>query len=197
MCFNLFYPFIHNFQTQQMALTQVFGQPQELIESHAFEIIIDTCEGTKFDFFVQLQSKIRIFFEVKLSENEFGHANNDRSHREKLRSIYIPRLTGNISAELLEPQRFFRYYQLLRNISYINPGNQDVLFFIFPERNQKITKEISDILKLVSPLLHPRIHIVFLEQLIKQILQTKFCSDLRNLKHYLLFNEKYNGQILE
>jgi hypothetical protein len=192
MCFNLFYPCLDDPAMQRILLTEILNCGGDTVREAAFEKVLDKAEGTNFDFFIQLSSGRKVFFELKLSESKFGTARNDQAHREKLEAIYRPRLEGKVSPDVLETSVFFQYYQILRNISYIDPAKPDVLFFIFPRMNEKLSG-LEDFLaaNLSEELKVSRVVVLHLEDVISRILNSPTHVSAVSLAHYQLFGEKY------
>jgi hypothetical protein len=189
MCFNLFYPFL----VRTDLLADMLGFPGETPVEYGFERILDPREGTNFDFYTRLKTETHVLFELKLSESGFGTTPADARHREKLVTLYYPRLVGKVSEAVLHPDTFFRYYQLLRNISYLKQDSPDRLFFIFPFRNSNLVKESSTILTTVTESLRNKIKIVHLETFVDKVLQKLDNQDPVFTAHYRLFKEKYIG----
>ena len=192
MCFNLFYPCLDDPAMQRILLTEILNCGLDTVQEAAFEKVLDKTEGTNFDFFIQLSSGRKVFFELKLSESKFGTARNDQAHREKLEAIYRPRLKGKVTDECLEPSIFFQHYQILRNISYIDPTGTDLLFFIFPGTNEKLSG-LGDFLadNLSEELKVSRVVVLHLEDFVHRILNLLNHERVISLTHYKLFKEKY------
>jgi hypothetical protein len=74
----------------------------------------------------------RTVVEIKLTERAFGMAKADERHLGKLADIYRPRLTGRVANSCLEPQTFFRNYQLYRNLAQIRPDSADRVLLLLP-----------------------------------------------------------------
>jgi hypothetical protein len=190
MCFNLFFPFVHD-NSKQHLLLEILGFNERGVKEIDFERIADPEEGTNFDFYLKLTSDRRVFFELKLSENDFGMAKPDQRHLEKLRTIYEPCLAGKVPEECLHPDVFFQHYQILRNISYVDSQSADRLFFIFPRKNEKLSKGEEFIRSNLSEHVKEKVAIYFLEDLVQSILNLSNFRDAIFRTYYLLFKEKY------
>lgn len=192
MCFNLFYPCLDDPAIERLLLTEILNCGGDTVQEAAFEKVLDKTEGTNFDFFIQLSSGRKVFFELKLSESKFGTAKNDQAHREKLETIYRPRLEGTVSPACLEPSMFFHHYQILRNISYIDPAKRDLLFFILPRMNEKLMG-LEDFLadNLLDELKTTGVVVLYLEDIVQSILNSSAHMSAVSLTHYRLFREKY------
>jgi len=193
MCFNLFYPFCAD--NQEPLLLDVLGWPDEEIEDHAFEKVLNVEERTNFDFHLRLQSGAQIFFELKLSESEFGKARDDAEHRKKLKTWYHAHLIDKVAPAHLEPTLFFQNYQLLRNISYLQHDTTDKLVLIFPRRNTSLIKKSDALLANVSASIRSRIKIIHLEDFIGRVLREVGDDHTALRSHYQLFREKYIGKM--
>src|SRR4051812_23245398 len=119
LCFNLFYPLIADHNWCLTFIDKVLGLPNELPKRQWFEWIEDEKEETNYDYFIELQSGKKLFFEVKLSERGFGTTEADDRHLKKLAEIYEPKLKGLVDKRWLEPQTFCARYQLLRNMCHL------------------------------------------------------------------------------
>jgi hypothetical protein len=99
-----------------------------------FEYKDNVEEGTSFDFYITDGEK-EIFFEIKYTEQEFSHADNDERHRTKFDEIYSELLKKNRACN---PQLKFEdirlYYQLFRNAIRVTDDKKYVVF-IYPKGN--------------------------------------------------------------
>lgn len=190
MCFNLFFPFCHD-ESGHWVMLQVLGLDREEIQTLEFEKVIRKDEGTNFDFFMELKSRKRILFELKLSENEFGAVKPSKQHYMKLSKIYEPSLTGRVSKECLDPSMFFQYYQILRNISYLDSNTSDHLFFVYPRMNRSLSKCEEFIRTHLSEGLESKVTILFLEDLVRNVYHLPSDQGPIFKAHYLLFKQKY------
>lgn len=114
-------------------------------------------EASSFDFFIE-DGDIKIFFEIKYTESEFGgwKETSDKSkasianHYSYFESGYSAMIDDSIV--ILNKEKnclkksytiFNRYYQLFRNILKVNSPNTHSIF-IFPKANKSISKEFSE-----------------------------------------------------
>lgn len=190
MCFNLFYPLLTNLPI----LTAVLGLPHASVTAYAFEHISDPTEGTNFDFYLRLDSGTQLFFELKLSENDFGTARPNARREGKRQAIYIPRLIDTVDAACLNSIYFFQHYQLLRNMSYLHHDRSDMLFLIFPFQNSRLLAESTSILTNVKQPVHDKIRLIDLEVFVENILQAIVREESTLKEHFLRFQDKYIGQ---
>ncbi|PEQ84660.1 hypothetical protein CN481_22080 [Bacillus sp. AFS006103] len=86
-----------------------------------------------------MKSRVRIFFEIKYTERDFGKAKNDTAHRKEFYNIYLPILKENKSIRIRwkTEERFLNNYQLMRNLIHINKYSYVV--FIYPSDNKGIS----------------------------------------------------------
>jgi len=191
MCFNLFFPFIADSDLQKLFLMEVLKSKESKITACSFEKILDSSEGTNFDFFIQFENGPRYLFEIKYTEKEFGKAVSDKRREDKLLKIYKPRLQGLVKPEALESTTFFQNYQILRNVSYLERAQADLLFLIFPKANQNLREAIPSIMKLLTEETRQRLKIQFIEDITTTILGSPVLKNPIIAAHYSLFAEKY------
>ena len=99
---------------------------------------------TNFDFFVRI-GEIKVYFEIKYTENGFGVCNNDKKHQKKFRDYYEGEMTrcGIFKSEIIKwSDSFCKYYQLIRNA--INVGEKSFVIIITDERNRSTNKQLCD-----------------------------------------------------
>jgi hypothetical protein len=167
---NLFFPVLTD-PAGTEALQKAMDLPGEIIDWE-FEAVPRTDEETNFDVMLTLGDRSRVYVEVKLTESNFGSAKPNAGRREKLKQIYAPQLRGSVVPEMLEEKTFFRHYQLLRNLSYINdpPGSRLVL--LFPSTNHNARDEANQFsTNALLPEAKSRVSALFAEDLIVRLLQ--------------------------
>lgn len=191
MGFNLFFPFLNYGPGRTLVLLDSLGAPLEPIAGWEFEKIPDRDEGTNFDLWLKLESGKELFFELKLTEGEFGAAKANDRRREKWEALYRPRLEGRIDRGWLYSEKdFFKRYQLMRNLWHLNAERGDRLFLVFPAANRKLTEQADKFLSRLEGDWSERVAIVELEIL---------CGRLRKLAkgdpllegHIAAFSAKY------
>ncbi len=130
------------------------------------------------------------YCEVKLSEGEFGAARADAHHLKKLREIYEPRLRGMFKSEWLEPHRFFKNYQIFRNISMLAGDERSRVIFLFPKENERLGEQLEAILDATDVTTKARIVIAHVEDVVRLLaLDTTLTSTWRD--HAKLLEGKY------
>ena len=160
--FNLFYPYFVEGSPTARILAKSLGVDAE-VDTWEFEAVLDREEGTNVDVLWTTMDGARVFCEVKLTENEFGQAKNDKRHQKKLIDIYMPRLRSLVSDELLIPKMFFKHYQILRNISLLAERSVDQLVFLMPRENETLSGPLNRVLAGTQASVSRRIHLAYIE----------------------------------
>ncbi len=191
LTFNLFFPFLReDGATVDARLIEALGVKGEGTFKGYFEKVLPDHENANFDFYLENDRGRRIFFELKLSENEFGTCEGDDEQCLKLERHYRPYLQDHVDAKWLNKDVFFRQYRILRNISYLGRYPDSGLVFIFPKANETLRDSEEAIKQIVSKSLAPRVAILYLEYLVGRILTIVQGDDLMS-EHYLEIREKY------
>jgi hypothetical protein len=165
--FNLFFPWLSDGIESRRALARCMGIRSQ-IDSWEFEAVPDQEEGTNLDLWLRLEDRSQVFIEVKLTENGFGAPKANDRRRKKLEDIYRPRLERKAAPEVLAGDVFFKHYQLLRNLSHVNPARGDLLLLIFPKANRRSKAEAEGFLgNIVLEGCRPHVRIVFAEDLFR------------------------------
>ncbi len=187
--FNLFFPYFSSSGYPAEALSAALGIRAQVSE-WAFEHVPDKKEGTNIDVMWRISNAAWVFCEVKLSESEFGTADNDERHRNKLSSIYQKRLAPLVSADLLHEKTFFKNYQLLRNISLLAEHAEDQLMILLPRENESLGRLLHKALAGVNPEVRGRIRVTYIEECIGALMEDRALSP--ELRVYASqFAEKY------
>jgi len=190
MCFNLFYPLVVDRDWARAFVQGVLGLKDAAPKRLAFEYAEDPDEGTHFDFFIELERGAKLYLETRLCELGFGAAELDPQHREKLARVYVPRLTALVDAKWLEPEAFFRRYQLLRSLCYLGePGN--LLFLVLPRANQPLAKALEVLPEITERALKDRVRVLYLEDVVARIGAIARARDEAIRAHYREFDDKY------
>lgn len=191
MCFNLFFPLLAE-EGGSRILTEVLGLQcaEPMRDKAGFERVPDPEERTNFDLVLPKANGGMAYFELKLSENGFGTAEPDKEHRDRLASVYRPRLDSMVQAALLEPPAFFARYQLCRNLAHVTQPT-DQLFLVYPGANAILTREITDFLGFVNADRRAQVVPVLLEDLIAAITRAVTRGPERLREHYAAFTAKY------
>ena len=167
--FNLFFPLLNSSSNTQWALLQALGLSGRIVEWE-FESVPDSKEGTNFDLWLDLELGGQAFFEVKLTEPDFGSAPNDASHREKRRNIYNARLASRGVNPSLADSAFFKCYQLFRNFCYADPHTQSTVLLVVPRENEKVRDDANEFIEaFVSPAYRLAMRVVYIEDLVSRL----------------------------
>lgn len=185
--FNLFFPYFE--QGAHLPLLRAMNLPGE-IAGWQPEYIDNSAEGTNFDVMWHAPDGARTFCEVKLSEQEFGSAKDDRRHRQKLEEIYMPVLAGRCAPELLEPTAFFSKYQLLRNVWLAAKEPSAVAVFLVPRASSALWLQLRPFIEQLVPSLARRVHAVAIEDVLGALASSEY-SPPRLAWYAQLLQEKY------
>jgi hypothetical protein len=131
-------------------------------------------EGTNFDLFADSDAGERLYVEVKFTENAFGGAKPDKTHRAKLDEGY-----------------FFKHYQLLRNVSYADPSAMARVVFLLPRANARLVTALQEFQRYLLDSVRSAVAVVFLEDLLAALASS--VRDERSLASACisLLKEKY------
>jgi len=185
--FNLFFPFFE--EGDPAALLRAMGL-QGTVNRWLPEYIPYAKEGTNVDVSWQDAKGAWTYCEVKLSEQEFGKARDDKRHREKLATIYLPVLAPYCPAELLQTTQFFANYQVLRNVWLAARDKTASVVFLYPAANAVLTNLLQDVTMQLHPTLLRRVHVVTVEDVLSALSADK--SVPPRLSWYVdLLTEKY------
>jgi hypothetical protein len=191
LAFNLFFPFVDpTTRHVDPRLLQALDLPADIPYAGEFEKVFDKDENTNFDFYLEGPAEHKVFFELKLSESEFGKCVDDERHCRKLEQHYRPYLTDHVESQWLEKDAFFKNYQVLRNLSYLGRHPDSRLVFIFPKANERLAASEDVIKRIASKSLAPRVTIVYLEALVERLL-TATEDDAALHEHFEKLKEKY------
>jgi len=189
MCFNLFFPLFGLPGANGGALLRSLGLPQGPVKDWAFEHVFNIEEGTHFDFLLTGRSGRTVLFEVKLSESAFGNATPDERHHKKLDTIYRPALAGKVVPECLRAGKFFRHYQLFRNVAYADAEGRAHVVLLVPRQNDLLRREVGLLDALLQPGIRRVVHVLWLEDLVTAIRSAARFGVLA--AHFGMFEEKY------
>ncbi len=145
MCINFFYPLIkENLLQSILKVMHIKGEinynSQDICFEKGSELEKNAKRKTNFDFYIKLTSGIKVYFEIKYTENEFGKARLDENHKNKFSDIYMPLIMNNPAIEdhFKNQDKFLKNYQIMRNIAHVSEDSY--VIFIYPMENQGIRK---------------------------------------------------------
>lgn len=184
---NLFFPYFE--QDASEVLLRAMSLERG-VSSWQPEHIVDNVEGTNVDVMWQSASGRTTFCEVKLTEQEFGVAKNDGRHCRKLEKIYRPVLTGLCPEDCLEPEAFFRRYQLLRNVWLAAREPSATVVFLLPRANSALWSELGPFIDKLEPRLARRVRAVAIEDVLGKLTSARR-APARLFWYAQLLKEKY------
>jgi len=138
---NFFYPLMKEGKFD--VLLNALNIENEKVIDHGFEKVINTKEGTRFDFYLKLDSGRQIFFELKYTEKSYGMAKADFSHIKTYRNIYSKKIQTYIKRDYCTKEEMFKHYQLFRCAMSLNVEKGDQLVIIYPTWNNSAAKKAS------------------------------------------------------
>jgi len=192
LCINLFFPLIA--EGRMDLYLELLNLPMVEIVNPAFEFESDIEQGgrrkTNFDLYFEILRQLRIYFEIKYTEQVFGSAKNDQSHRDKFEKTYLPLLIDNpfIREEYKELAPFLENYQILRNLVHIR--DDSMVVFLYPRANKEIHKQAllaAD--EMVTDRGKKRLKLLALEETVQHIKSSLESGRLK--RHFDEFEEKY------
>lgn len=192
VCLNFFYPLIA--EKQLRLLLEILHLENEIPDSYKFEKELCRTEGTKFDFYLELKSGRKLFFEIKYTEDGFGKVTDSNKYRNKYEDVYKAKLSEKIRPGISPYEALIKNYQLLRNISYVDEKKEDLLIIICPQDNSKLQKEYENVLSnVVVTTLHKNIRFFTWEAMLNDLESLIFSSNgpKRLNEHYAEFRKKY------
>ena len=143
MCISFFRKFFEKREYESILLDILKSSGIEIavedrIEAAAFEYEPCKNERTNFDFFVLLHSGVKISFEIKYTESEFGGISPDKNdpHKYDRKWADIYRDMVSVCPFLTVGKAdFYKNYQINRNIAYA--GAADYVIFLTPAANHE------------------------------------------------------------
>lgn len=193
VCLNFFYPLIK--EEQLSALLEVLQLADEEVKECSFEMEVAGGDGTNFDFYIELASGKKLFFEIKYTEDGFGKKGASRNYQEKYDSFYRDGLAPKLKPGLDGYESFMKDYQLMRNISYVDASDENLLIILYPEGNRRIRKEYDNVLaNVIESSFHPNIRLLTWETVCRDLLdmlQNSPDVSERLVNQYKEFIEKY------
>lgn len=193
VCLNFFYPLTK--ENKLYLLLKILQLNHEEIEEYGFEKVITRAEGTNFDFYNMLASGKQLFFEIKYTEDGFKKETPAIKYQNKYDTVYKKRLAGKLKPGIDEYGTLMKNYQVMRNISYVDATEENMVIILYPKGNQKIRKEYEHLIEnVIEKNLHPNIRLITWEDLCSALvvlLQSSPDTPERLLTQYKDFREKY------
>ena len=192
LCINLFYPLI--VEGRLDLVLKLLDLPETEITHAQFEfesdLEINNGRKTNFDFYLKSMKSVRIYIELKYTEQKFGSAVNDQAHVDKYLETYLPLLQDNrfIKNEFKTMDHFLENYQVMRNLIHL--GETDYVVFLYPEANRKIhaqAKRAYD--EMLTDEGKERLKIIHLAKIVDSL--SEHINSDRCKKHFAEFIRKY------
>lgn len=147
MCINFFYPLIKNNLLNHVLSKININEPINYSEVK-FEKdsnIEKTGRKTNFDFYIKTKNNKNIYFEIKYTERSFGSARNDKEHTRKFHADYLPKLNlvPHINKDYHSKEKFFKNYQIMRNILNIDVNSYVVIIYL--NNNEKLRMKCEEV----------------------------------------------------
>jgi hypothetical protein len=188
---NLFFPLL-SYSAAHEPLLQALGLPAPAVSEWSFETVLDKKEGTNFDVLITLAGGTRVFIEVKLTESTFGSVKHSRVQEDRRTSIYLEHLRGKVQDSALDPDYFFKHYQLLRNLTYCSTS--DVVLFVVPAQNTRVAEAAATFVNsTVAECMRNSVRVVHIEDLVADLVASDLPGPARTALDELL--SKYPVQI--
>ena len=174
LCFNFFRPMVKEDYTLEQKLIELLKEQGIAISENAkccFEYDGYTDykeEGTEFDFYIS-DEEIQVFFEIKYTENGFGGATKDDSHREKFINTYCNMLKDCqcLKNQKVTFEEFCKNYQLYRNVLRLTKRNHYSIF-ITSKGNMTTNKQLDEFLKNINEPYRKNVIALYWEDLIEK-----------------------------
>lgn len=186
LCISFFKKFFSRSEYENILLNLLRASGIEIsksdtIEAASFEYVPNTKERTNFDFFIILESGMKISFEVKYTESEFGTPSTDKNWS----SIYEGMVLSSPFIEV-DKDEFYKNFQINRNIVYASKN--DYVVFLTPLANQEAGIEAGR--NYIDSFRNPHIKNLYWEELIEKTIDS--VNDYPELKEYYeKFYDKY------
>ena len=172
LCYNFFRPMVKDDHTPEQKLIELLKEQGIAISENAkccFEYDGYTDykeEGTEFDFYIS-DEEIQVFFEIKYTENGFGGATKDDSHKEKFINTYCNMLKDCqcLKNQKVTFEEFCKNYQLYRNVLRIT-SNSKYTIFVTARGNTTTYKQLTTFMKNIKESYRKNVIALYWEDLI-------------------------------
>lgn len=152
MCINFFSPL---FKDDKRLIELICKQlnlpitPDMKITNKQFEYTPNGPKHTNFDFYVELSTGEKFYFEIKYTERKFGGVSIDSKYPERYEKewecFYKDQTDKSKYFKDILQKDFYKNYQINRNIAYITAENAEREFvcFVYPYDNGNLHKEAA------------------------------------------------------
>ena len=189
MGFNLFWPAVAT-PAGLSALAQALACTPIAATSPLFESTPDPAEPTHFDLHLHTRDGGQLFFELNLSEDNFGDAKADPAHLSKLGDLYLGRLQARVRPQLLAAAESFPRYQLFRKLSHL-ATDADRLFLVMPRDNLRLHEQARAFLADLDADVRAQVTVLDIETLVERLQAFAPPGDEAWPRHYREFTRKY------
>ena len=204
MCLNFFYPLLDCGEQRRGKLEAVLSClsdefKDDLVNYNSTEFekqgkekeIDETVDrATSFDFYFETQSRKKLFFEIKYTEQGFGGREKKRNveRKRKFENVYIKMMSAGQIKEVDE-ETFLNNYQILRNLLHVDEDSY--VIFVYPEDNTSIRKGVDFAKELMTNQYSKHFITVTWEKLYESV--DKFLDDKMLKDYFAAFHHKYFG----
>lgn len=192
LCINLFYPLIA--ENKLNLISELLNLPDGEIKEPAFEYTTNleqTCRGrTSFDFYFEIARHLKLYIELKYTEQNFGEVCINHAYRKKFRKTYLPLLADNpfIRDEYKRIVPFLKNYQIMRNLVHISDSS--FVVFIYSKANRNIQEQaLQAYEEMVTKKGKNHLKLLTMEETLQHIKSS--LKEGRLKRHFVEFEEKY------
>ena len=164
LAFNLFGPFLikDKFECFESLLGIPFGE----VMNFAFEYSKKDLTKSQFDLYVECSSNLKIYFEVKYTENTIATRSHSKNNKQRWQSMFKSHMEKVLKDSTNAYELFYSQYQLWRNIIAITDENAYSVF-VFLEDRTDLKKQIEDAIRRVKDEYASRIKIISIDNICK------------------------------
>ena len=190
LCFNLFFPFLQQPDLWRHLLS-VIDSDVEDVRRTAFDFSFGPGSAETFDFCLSSSSGRHLYFDVKLAENWFGPSFQSGICVETLTACLRHDIVGLVSGSLLKSPEVAGLIVLLKKLAYVAGIGDSRLICIYPWANLKLQQSMKTLQDSLYDSVRHKLRIVYLEDLIKQLLMAFRDKDSKINAHFENLRIKY------
>lgn len=121
---------------------------------------------SQFDLYVECSSNLKIYFEVKYTENTIATRSLSKNNKQRWQSMFKSHMEKVLKDSTNAYELFYSQYQLWRNIIAITDENAYSVF-VFLEDRTDLKKQIEDAIRKVKDEYASRIKIISIDNICK------------------------------